>query len=79
MGLKSLPKPHIEPRQTTSGLPEWTFILSTGTFLKPIERQDPILYVDEAEELLLVVQAGSDVVAHEGEETGNGEGLVAVA
>jgi hypothetical protein len=47
--------------------------------LHPCDGPDPVLGLDIAEVGLLLVQVGGDVVAHEGEEAGNGKGLVAVA
>jgi len=47
--------------------------------LKPRNRQDPILGCYASEVILLAMQVWSDVMTEEGEEAGNGKGLVAVA
>lgn len=69
----------IEPREAALGrAPGATLAAAAGA--EPIDGPDPGLDGPHvAEEVLLLVQVGRDVVAHEGEERGDGEGLVAIA
>lgn len=70
---------YIEPGQPTPGLSQPSLILAACTFLHPCDGPDPVLRLDIPEILLLVMKVWCDVVAHKGEEAGNGEGLVAVS
>ena len=68
----------VEPRQTAGGSPPRA-ALGTAAGGEPVQGPHPLLDgVHVAEEVLLLVQVGGHVVAHEGEEGGDGEGLVAV-
>lgn len=69
----------IEPGQTALGCPPRPSLTATALG-KPVYRPYPWFYgAHISEEFLLFVQVGRDVVAHEGEEGGNGESLIAVA
>jgi|SRR5690242_8306978 len=70
---------YVEPRQPASGLSQPSLLLTARTLLHPSDGPDPVLWLDVSEILLLVVEIRCDVVAHESEEAGNGEGLVAVS
>lgn len=47
--------------------------------LKPSQRPNPRLGLNPTEVVLLAMQIGRDIVAHEAEESGDTEGFVAVA
>ena len=67
---------HIEPGQAAArGAPN---ALTTATFLHPVQRPKPLFRLDPAEIILLTMQIRSDIVAHEGEESGDTEGFVTV-
>jgi hypothetical protein len=53
--------------------------LATGAFLKPRNRPDPIVGFNLSEVVLLSMHVGSDVLAKQRKERGNGEGFVAVS
>lgn len=52
---------------------------TTLPFLKPTQRPEPSLGLDTPEIIFLAMQVGRNVVAHEGEESGDTKGFVAVA
>lgn len=68
----------VEPRQAALGGPPGSAIAATAGG-EPVDGHDPGLDgAHLAEKGLLRVQVGGDIVAEEGEEGGNGQGLVAV-
>lgn len=70
---------YVEPCQSAAWLSKGPPVLSSGAVLQPVYRQDPVLDLNVPKVLLLFVQRGRSVVAHESEKAGNGKGLVAVA
>lgn len=70
---------YIEPRQPAARVPPRPSLRSTPCpLLKPIQRPNPWLGLNTAKVVLLAMQVGRDIGAHEGEERGNGEGFVTV-
>lgn len=70
---------NVEPGETTLWRPPRT-TLAAAAFGEPIDGPDPRLHrVHGSKILLLFVQVGGHIMAHEGEEGRDGEGLVAVA
>ena len=67
----------VEPGQATPRFAEGTSILAAGAVLQAEDAPEPVDGLEGAEVVLLVVQVGGDVVAEEGEEGADGEGLVA--
>ena len=70
----------IEPRQPAPRRPPGALPVSTTALGEPVNRPHPVLDgLHLAEVLLLRVQVGRDVVAHQTKKRTDGEGLVAVA
>jgi hypothetical protein len=70
---------NVEPGQAAFWSPPRAPLAATALG-KPTDGQDPLLdRIHVSEEVLLVMQVGSDVMAQESEEAGDGKGLVAVA
>lgn len=68
----------VEPRQATYGSPPRA-ALTTAAPGKPVQGPHPLLDgIHVAEKLLLLVQIGGHIVAHECEERGEGKGLVTI-
>lgn len=73
-------RPHnIKPSKTGSRLPERSTMLATSALLHEEYAPEPVHRRQRAEELLLLVQAGRHVLAHEREETRDGECFIAVS
>lgn len=70
---------HIEPSQATSGNAKQTLVLATGELLKTKDTPEPVDRLELTEELLLLMQVRTNVVAHQGEEGSNSKCFVAVA
>ena len=70
---------NIKPRKTRSRFPERSTVLAASTFLHEEHAPEPVHGRQRAEELLLLVQARRHVLAHEREETRDGESLIAVS
>lgn len=54
---------YIEPGQTASWSPEWTFVLSACAALNPTHGPHPISRIDRAKIVLLIVKRRRYVVA----------------
>ena len=54
-------------------------MLPSTALLHPVQRPHPLFRLDSTKVVLLAMQIGGDIMAHEGEEGGNGQGFVAVA
>lgn len=73
-------RPHdIKPSKTRSRFPEWPAVLAASALLHEEYAPEPVDGRQRAEELLLLVQARRHVLAHEREETRDGERLIAVS
>lgn len=70
---------YVEPRQPAPWLPQPALVLASRALLHPCDWPDPVLWLHVSEILLLLVQIRRNVVAHEREEAGNGEGFIAVS
>lgn len=71
---------YIKPGQPTARVPPSPAMPKAALpLLEPAQRPEPWLGLGSTEIVLLAVQVGRDVVAHEGEEGSNTEGFVAVA
>lgn len=68
----------IEPGKPTPRNPPDSPPLAPTAFLEPADRKDPVPGHNRSEVVFLTVQVTRYVVAQEGEETGDCEGLVAV-
>jgi len=69
----------IKPSKTGARFPERSTVLAASTLLHKEHAPEPVDRRQRAEELLLLVQARRHVLAHEREETRDGEGLIAVS
>lgn len=73
-------RPHnIKPSKTRPRLPEGSVVLATSALLHEEDAPEPVDRRQRAEEVLLLVQPGRHILAHEREETRNGESFIAVA
>ena len=70
---------HIEPSKTRPRFPERSLVLAASALLHEEYAPEPVDRRERAKELLLLVQARRHVLAHEREEAGDGERLVAVS
>lgn len=69
----------VEPGEAGARFAEGTAVFATGAFLQEEDAPEPVDGGEGAEEFLLLVQPRRHVLAHEGEEAGDGEGFVAVS
>ena len=54
-------------------------MLPSTALLHPVQRPDPLFWLDSTKVVLLAMQIGGDIMAHESEKGRNGKGFVAVA
>ena len=74
------PDPHdVEPSEAAHGFSQKSSVLTSSTSLDPVERQYPIFRLLHAKVVLLLVDVGRTVCAHEGEEGGDCERFITVA
>lgn len=77
--LKDANPDNVEPRQTTLWLPQKALGFAASALLHPVHWPNPILWFDIPEVLFLFVKIGRNVVTHECEKAGDGEGLITVS
>ena len=70
---------HVEPSEAGTGFSKGSSVLTTGAFLHKEDAPNPIHGLQRAKVLLLLVKSGRHILAHEGEEAGDGKRLVAVS
>jgi hypothetical protein len=69
---------YVEPRKPAMWSPQPAFILTSCTFLHPVQGPHPVLRLGVPEIFFLLVQIRRDIMTHEREEAGDRESFIAV-
>lgn len=69
---------YIKPSQPTARNPP-NSMFTSAALLHPVQGQDPLLRFYSTKVILLTMQIGCDITAHEGEECGNRKCFIAIA